>query len=317
MSTNMQDLRRDVRKNPADLEREADSARDAVEGTLHELEQQFSPRELVHRVIDMVKRNGGDFGENLVAQVRNNPIPMLLTGVGVAWLMTSSKRGSQGYGNEPNRFDARRFDQERAGAAEAGGSGVGDRWSSAVDSMHDTAAGATNAAQDVMSATATAARGAASTIRGAADAASGVASRAASATRQSAESMAQASRLGVQRVADGYSYLSRQQPLVLGALAVVAGAAIGALLPSTDNEDEWLGAASDEAKTRLKNEAQSKADDLEAVAMAAAASVQESRGETEAANIGEPSADNDDVPVEQPTQPERAPTFETGDAPTK
>ena len=87
MSTNMEDLRRDVRKNPADLEREADRARDAVEDTLHELEQQFSPSELVHRVIDTVTRNGGDFGEKLVAQVRSNPVPTLLTAVGIAWLI--------------------------------------------------------------------------------------------------------------------------------------------------------------------------------------------------------------------------------------
>ena len=247
-----------------------------------------------------MKRNGGDFGENLVAQVRNNPVPTLLTGVGVAWLMMSSKRAGERYRSVPSRSAAGRFDQEGGGAAEDANSRLGERWSSAVDSVCETASDANHAAQDAVSAAANAARNAASTMGGAADAATGAARRAVSATRHSAEAMTQAARMSVQRVTQGYSHLAREQPLVLGALALVAGAAIGALLPSTDNEDEWLGDASDEVKARLNREAHDKADELEAAATAAAASVEGSMTRA-AANGGEPSADNGEASEEHTT----------------
>lgn len=52
-------------------------------------------------------------------------------------------------------------------------------------------------------------------------------------------------------------HLLHDQPLVAGALGVVLGAAIGALLPSTDREDEWLGEASDRLKQGARETAAS------------------------------------------------------------
>src|SRR5687768_6240876 len=161
MDASMENLRQDVRKNPADLEREADHARDAVEDTLHELERQLSPSELAHRVIDTVKRNGGGFAEDLVAHVFNHPLPALLAGAGVVWLALSSKRGAKRYVSNSGTGS-----RERGGASE----GLRERWSSAVDSMHEGVSETGDAARSAMSATATAARTAANTMRGAADA---------------------------------------------------------------------------------------------------------------------------------------------------
>ena len=47
MSTSMDNLRNDVHKPAEQLEREADSARSAVEGTLADLQQRLSPGEMV------------------------------------------------------------------------------------------------------------------------------------------------------------------------------------------------------------------------------------------------------------------------------
>lgn len=49
-----------------------------------------------------------------------------------------------------------------------------------------------------------------------------------------------------------------QQPLVAGALAFAAGAALGAVLPRTEQEDELLGAEAD----RIRNQARAKAGEL-------------------------------------------------------
>ena len=238
MSAAMDNLREDAHKAPEQLEREADSARDAVEGTLSELEHRLSPGQLVDRLMGMVKGHGSEFGNNLLAQVRNNPLPTLVTGIGVAWLIAASKQ-------PPPRAAARPGNRVADGLGPPGWS-LGRARDAAV-SAADSAAGA---ASDAMDATTSA-------VHDTADAAAGFVRRAADATRDTAGKVKEASRTGAQSLTDGYAYLSREQPLVLCAIAVAAGAAVGALLPSTSTEDSWLGETSDAAMDRVKAAAES------------------------------------------------------------
>jgi len=285
----MENLRSDVHKPPEQLEREADSARSAIEGTLAELEQRLSPGEMLDRVTDMVKRNGGEFGENLLAQVRNNPLPTIIAGIGVAWLMAASKRPPP---RSANGQRTARNDYRGDGEAEVDAT---ERWSSAGSSVSDTARSTTdsmkNAMNDAVGATTETARRAADattdtvrraadatteTARRAADATSYAARQAADATRYAADRLVETSRDSMRSVTEGYSYLCREQPLLLGAIAVVVGAALGAALPSTDTEDSLIGATSDEAKSRVKSEARARAGDLKDAALDAVDTAKES-----------------------------------------
>ena len=135
MSTSMDNLRNDVHKPAEQLEREADSARSAVEGTLADLQQRLSPGEMVDRAMDMVKRHGGEFGDNLLTQVRNNPIPTIIAGVGLAWLMAASKRRPP-HGNSQGRWAEERDNDGRYGGDED--IDATERWSSAAMSGRDT-----------------------------------------------------------------------------------------------------------------------------------------------------------------------------------
>ena len=54
------------------------------------------------------------------------------------------------------------------------------------------------------------------------------------------------------RARRGFFDTLHEQPLVLGALGLAAGAAIGAALPTTDKEDEWLGDSRDRLAERAK-----------------------------------------------------------------
>jgi hypothetical protein len=244
MSETIDDLKRDVRKDPAELEREADMARDAVEDTLFELEQRFSPSELFDRFTDVVKHNGGDFGANLLTQVRNNPVPTIMAGVGLAWLMASSK-------------------QPPAARQQHDAHGLADRFSAAMGSGRGAAESARDKAHSAAESARNTASAAADVAKNAAEAATNAASRAAATARRTSDSLRRASVTGAQSVAECYSYLSREQPLVLGAIAIAAGAAIGAFLPSTRTEDEWIGETSDAAKSQLKAKAKEQLDDLQ------------------------------------------------------
>ncbi len=240
MNAATEGVQHDLHKKPEDLEREADAAREAAEDTLAAIERRLSPAELVDRIVDLVKRNGGDFGTNLATQVRNNPVPSVLAGIGITWLMAASDRA-------PRRH--------RASAHGA----VGDTLSAAADSIRHAAAG-----------TESAAKGAADAARGAAESASHAAGRIADATRNTAGTMASASVAGARSVAEGFTYLRREQPLVLGAVAVAAGALIGALLPSTESENRWVGDTSDAAAERLKRNARRSLEAVERVGAEAA-----------------------------------------------
>lgn len=226
-----ENMKHDIRKDPRELEHEADQARAQVEHTLQALERRLSPSELLEQVMEVVKRNGGDFGHNLATQVRNNPLPTLLAGAGLTWLMAASSRAPT----------------PKASVYDTGPS-LGDRASSAAQSARSAASGTKSAA------------------KGAAGAASQAASSVAGAARSTADSVAGASRAGARGVRDGYAYLSQEQPLVLGAMAVAAGAAIGALLPATEAEDHWMGEASEDATDRLKAEGRRRADQAKAAA---------------------------------------------------
>jgi uncharacterized protein DUF3618 len=245
MSDTIDNLKRDVSKDPAELEREADIARDALEATLCELEQRFSPSQLLDRFAGVVKQNGGEFGANLLAQVRNNPVPTIMAGIGVAWLMASSKRPPAALFRENIETD---------------------RSTSAMDSVRGTAESVRETVYGAAASARERAHGAADLAKDAASATTAAASRAADAARRTGDSIRRASATGAHSVAECYSYLSREQPLMLGAIAIVAGAAIGALLPGTRTEDEWVGETSDAAKSRLKAEAKQQLGDLQEAA---------------------------------------------------
>lgn len=58
----------------------------------------------------------------------------------------------------------------------------------------------------------------------------------------------------VEQARDGLGTLLYEQPLLIGALGVAAGAALGAMLPATRQEDEVMGEASDQLGESVKQQ---------------------------------------------------------------
>jgi hypothetical protein len=240
-------LKADVQKDPRELEREADRARADVSHTLDALERRLSPGELLDQGLKMLRGSGDGTGfvSNLATQVRNNPVPTLLTGIGLTWLMAASDR--------PPRYQGT---TSRAASSEAG---------SGISGMGEKASDAASAALGAASQTADKARSGAQRGRA-------VAEDAADRAHDFGRSVADASRTGAHRAREGYDYLRHEQPLVLGALAVAAGALIGGLLPGTETEDRYIGEYSDDTTARLKEEADHTAERAKKTAASAAES---------------------------------------------
>lgn len=106
--TRSDDTRRDDhhdgKESPESLEREVDQARARLGRTASELSDRLSPGELMDQALGMAREHGGEFGRNLGAQVKNNPLPMLLTSVGISWMMMSS--GNKGATDIRDSYDS-------------------------------------------------------------------------------------------------------------------------------------------------------------------------------------------------------------------
>ena len=83
-------------RSPAELEREVRESRADVERTLDAIQDRLSPGQLVDQVAHYLRDNGGEFARNFGDTVRQNPVPVVLVGVGLAWMMFSGPRHDGG-----------------------------------------------------------------------------------------------------------------------------------------------------------------------------------------------------------------------------
>ena len=75
------------------LERQAGTTRTRLAGTLDELRLRLTPGQVVDQVADYVRDGpASEFLRNLAREMRENPMPVLVIAVGIAWLVIASAR---------------------------------------------------------------------------------------------------------------------------------------------------------------------------------------------------------------------------------
>jgi hypothetical protein len=80
----------------ARLEREAEETLWQLSGTLEELRARMTPGRVVDQVIDYTRDSpAAGFFRDLRREVRQNPMPLVLVGIGVIWLLLASNRTSR------------------------------------------------------------------------------------------------------------------------------------------------------------------------------------------------------------------------------
>lgn len=201
------DDQHDGTKSPEQLEREVDQARARLGKTANELSNRLSPGELIDQALGMAREHGGEFGRNLGSQVKSNPMPMILTSVGISWMMMSSD----------SKGEAHTHHASASSPAKDG--------RSLKDALGDTAA----KAQDTTAEVSDRVHGAGANVN---------------------ES--------VQNARESLVHFYRDQPLIAGSLGIAIGAALGALVPPTEIEDDMLGEARDHSVDEVKSKAASK-----------------------------------------------------------
>lgn len=233
--------------SPETLEREIDARRANIGSLVDALESKLSPGQLIDEALAYSKRNGGEFFGNLGTTVRANPVPMVLTGVGLLWLMMSQNR-------PPSAAD---------GASSHGSSvlgGLGESVSTMADSLTDTFGNAkarveetANRMKEKASHLGDKARGYSGNVS---DMGAGVSDKVSAAGQRlnaSAHDAGDALRRQGENLQSSLGYMLKEQPLALAAIGIALGAAIGAALPATTRENQLMGRASDRMTDKAKS----------------------------------------------------------------
>ena len=98
------------------IEKQIDAKRADINRTLSALEERFSPGQMVDQTLGLVRDNGGEVVQNLGRSFRDNPMPFVLTGVGLIWAMASSgPGGGSSIGRYRSRYYGRGQDDGYAG----------------------------------------------------------------------------------------------------------------------------------------------------------------------------------------------------------
>jgi ElaB/YqjD/DUF883 family membrane-anchored ribosome-binding protein len=242
-------------REPQVIEREIDATRADMRATLEALERRFSVDRLMDLTLGRVRERGGEFAGNLTEAAAQNPVPLLLVSIGVGWLMLANRSGNrQPYAGSQSTSGTYGdgTGSGRASAAVDKARGAVDKARGAVDSTRETFKHAADSSREALRSATQSSRQTLEHTR-----------ETIGHTADSLRSAASTARERAQYARDRVDRMLHEQPLMLGALGIAAGAIIGALVPMTEQEDRYLGEARNKA---AKNVAERSRDAVKNVA---------------------------------------------------
>ena len=229
-------------KDPATLEREIDQQRDSINDIVNALESRLSPGELLDKAMTYAKGNGGEFMNNLGSTIKANPVPTLLTSVGLMWMMMGQNR-SQPYTN--------------AGMSSTGiVDSLRDKASGLSDTLHDKANSMSGAVHDKTDSMRTQTQGFKDKAADMRSSTSDSMSSARQTVSEKAQTASETMRNQTAKAKSGFQYMLEEQPLALGAIGIAVGALLGATLPATERENRLMGKTSDRITDKVKMKAE-------------------------------------------------------------
>ncbi|WP_419899133.1 DUF3618 domain-containing protein [Roseomonas sp. USHLN139] len=258
-------------RSAAELESEVERSRERLGATIETLRGSLSPGQLVDQAMDYARGSGGaDFVRNLGGQLRDNPLPVMLIGAGIGWLLLADRKEAAApvrlapahppllpppapsrplHGTAPEGPGlVGRLGEGAAGLrdqASGAAAGLRDQAADAADGLRQAGRSAMESVSDGLDAGREALQAGVGRLR----------EQAGAAQQTAGQGLAQGqAALGAagDRLRQDWAALGDARPLLLGVLGLAAGAALGALLPRSEAEDKLMGEASDAAARSLR-----------------------------------------------------------------
>jgi len=246
------------------IEGDLAATRARMDSRLDQLQDHFTPKQMLNDAFAYFRGgDGASFTNDLVARAKANPVPVLLVGIGIAWLMATG-HGSSADGARNARNDdlearlrfaegnVQRFDHDDD---DTYGQRLDDARGKVVGLTRDASENAASYAQRIKDAVAALASGVRekshNLTSGASDAFgrfSDSAGQHGASFQEGTHNMAQSTRGALAAVATN--------PFALGAVAALVGIVAGALIPTSDEEEAALAAVASRVRTAGRDLAQ-------------------------------------------------------------
>jgi hypothetical protein len=262
--------------DPDAIERDLRRTRAEVDRTIDEIQERLSPGQLIDEGLRYLRNGPSDylatFGSNLGASVRDNPLPVAMIGLGVAWLAFGQRAdagGSTYRGQYDRSWTAGGYGEQsesmadRARAAGARLQRRADETEAAFEHRRQQAMAKVLEVRDQVGESTDQLK---QRVAAAMDEASARWEELKANVRDRSHDIRDSAADGMARARDavgaGWSSAGRtsdkaleifeQQPLLAAAAGVTLGALLGSLLPPTQREAEVLGPHRDELKRQAR-----------------------------------------------------------------
>ncbi|WP_224814754.1 DUF3618 domain-containing protein [Hasllibacter sp. MH4015] len=102
-------------RTPEEIERDIERERAGLTNTIEDLQDKFSVETLARQFTDHLRENGSDIGRSVSQSVKDNPMAVALTGIGLAWMIFGGGSSSQrpNYQRHHDDNDRYRFASDR------------------------------------------------------------------------------------------------------------------------------------------------------------------------------------------------------------
>lgn len=245
-------------KASEEIEGEIEHTRSEMRETLDAIQRRLTPGQMMDEVMTYFRQGPGAFASNLGRTVRDNPIPVALVGAGLAWLAMSGSRHRLSRDGQDAEDEAQYYYASAGGGDYAAAAGAEQAaYASTGGTYHPGPAASGSAYRPTGGETGEygpgTSYGYSSSSYEAYEEEEGRQGRIGRMTGGARERM---SRIGGmareqgQRARSGFTEMVDEQPLLMAAAAFVLGAALGALMPTTQREDRLIGETRDDLAHR-------------------------------------------------------------------
>lgn len=247
-------------RTPEEIERDIARTRADFSSTVEASQAKLDPSELAGQAVDYVMTTPPvAYSVNVANTIWSNPIPIAMFGVGLAWFMSVNRQAK-----EHARYPRRQRAVHRTGYHPDAEIGYESAHATAHHStnsgdgmLHRASSKVNETGRDLKDKASEMGERLSSSASEVTERARHISQNAASRLQETAEEaqahleqMGQRSQEQYYRAKDSFSQLLEEQPLVVGALGLAMGAALGAILPTTRRENELLGQTRDELLER-------------------------------------------------------------------